>query len=111
MASSASRSGQALSVWSTVISVSPGRWAIVDAGLKAFGMDHGNPTAVGWDVFFCSDEHTTLLPDADGMLPTIGSKVEMIPAHVDPTVAYHETLVVADAGLVVDRWSVDLRGW
>jgi len=102
---------QALSVWSTVVSVSPGRWAVLDAGLKAFGMDHGNPTVDGHPVFFCSDEHTTVLPDSNGGLPAIGSKVPMTPAHVDPTVAYHETLVAVSAGNVVDRWPVDLRGW
>src|SRR5262249_19306920 len=33
----------ALSVLSTVISVSPG-YAVADCGLKSLGMDHGNPT-------------------------------------------------------------------
>ena len=35
---------QALSVLSTVISVSAG-WAVADCGLKALGMDHGNPSS------------------------------------------------------------------
>src|SRR5581483_3887233 len=34
---------QALTVLATVISVSPG-WAVADCGLKALGMDHGNPS-------------------------------------------------------------------
>jgi hypothetical protein len=37
------------------------------------------------------------------------------PAHVDPTIALHERMYVADgAGLdaaVVETWAVDLRGW
>ncbi len=28
---------------------------------EAFGMDHGEPTWPDGDLFFCSDEHTTLL--------------------------------------------------
>ena len=45
----------ALFVEATVISVSNG-WAVADAGLKAFGMDHGNPTMVeAGDVWYCSD--------------------------------------------------------
>jgi D-serine deaminase-like pyridoxal phosphate-dependent protein len=39
--------------------------------------------------------------------------VELLPAHVDPTVAYHEWLHVVDADHteVLDRWPVDMRGW
>ena len=39
------------------------------------------------------------------------SQVRLIPAHVDPTVAYHERLHVLDGEEVVDEWPVDLRGW
>jgi len=35
----------------------------------------------------------------------------VLPAHVDPTVAYHEFLHVVDGDAVVERWDVDLRGW
>ena len=38
--------------------------AVADCGLKALGMDHGNPTIDGADVWFCSDEHVTFAPDA-----------------------------------------------
>jgi hypothetical protein len=30
---------------------------------------------------------------------------------VDPTVAYHECMVVVDGDEVLDEWPVDLRGW
>src|SRR5580704_16473647 len=49
---------QALTILSTVISVSAG-WAVADCGLKALGMDHGNPSVEGAEVWFCSDEHLT----------------------------------------------------
>ena len=42
----------------TVISVSAPT-AVADGGLKALGMDHGNPNSDGATVWFCSDEHTT----------------------------------------------------
>ena len=54
----------ALSVLGTVISVSP-QWAVLDVGLKALGMDHGNPSVDGATVWFCSDEHLTYAPDGD----------------------------------------------
>jgi D-serine deaminase-like pyridoxal phosphate-dependent protein len=105
---------QALGVEVTVLSTTPTKgWGVVDAGLKAFGMDHGDPELPGWNVFFCSDEHTTFLPrpDGDGGLPAVGARLRMVPAHVDPTVAYHERIHVLDGEDVVEEWPVDLRGW
>ena len=99
--------GQALSVLATVISVSPG-WAVADCGLKALGMDHGPPTIPGASVWFCSDEHVTYGADSP---PRVGDRVRVLPAHVDPTVAYHERMYVVDGDEVIDVWSVDLRGW
>jgi len=108
---------QALTVLTTVVSTSPTKgWGVADAGLKAFGMDHGNPSllidhADGHEVFFCSDEHTTFLAAADGSLPAVGDRLQMVPAHIDPTVAYHEKLHVVRGDDVLDTWPVDLRGW
>jgi D-serine deaminase-like pyridoxal phosphate-dependent protein len=98
---------QALSVLSTVISVSAG-WAVADSGLKAFGMDHGNPSLEGAEVWFCSDEHLIFAPASPLQ---VGDRVRVLPAHVDPTVAYHDSLYVVEGDEVVDRWDVDLRGW
>lgn len=104
---------QACFVVATVLSVSDDRYAVADAGLKAFGMDHGNPTVVGHEVFFCSDEHVTFL--WDGRRPNVGDRIRMLPAHIDPTVAYHERLWVTegteDDAEVVGSWAVDLRNW
>ena len=52
----------ALRVVATVVHVSP-KYAVADCGLKALGMDHGNPTVEGGEVWFCSDEHVTFAPD------------------------------------------------
>ena len=101
---------QALTVLATVISVSPKGWIVADAGLKSLGMDHGDPSWDGGDVFFCSDEHTTLAP-TDGRSWRVGDRVRLRPAHVDPTVAKHEQMWVADGDEVVDRWAIDLRHW
>jgi D-serine deaminase-like pyridoxal phosphate-dependent protein len=98
---------QALFVWSTVVSASNG-WAVADCGLKALGMDHGNPTIDGAEVLFCSDEHVTFVPSAR---VRVGEKIRVWPAHVDPTVAYHERLYLAENGRIVEQWPIDLRGW
>ncbi len=101
---------QAIAVWSTVISTSPG-WAVCDTGLKSLGMDHGNPSIDGHTVWFCSDEHITFAP-ADGT-PAVspGDHVMVTPAHIDPTMALHECVYLVRGDEVVDRWAIDLRGW
>lgn len=98
---------QALSLLSTVLSVNEG-FAVADCGLKALGMDHGNPTVEGGRVWFCSDEHLTFAPEAR---LHVGQRVRVLPAHVDPTVAYHERIYVVSGEEVLDVWPVDLRGW
>ena len=99
----------AVSVLATVVSVTPGRWAVADAGLKAFGMDHGPPSWPGGEIAFVSDEHTTLL-DPEGTL-AVGDRVRLLPGHLDPTVARHECYWVVDGDDVVDCWPIDLRHW
>ena len=99
----------ALTVLSTVISVSSG-YAVADCGAKALGMDHGNPGILGGgEVWIVSDEHATF-----GATPqplSVGDRIRILPAHVDPTVAYHERMYVERDGRVEDVWEVDLRGW
>ena len=104
---------QALSLWCTVLSVQrgPRGWAVCDGGLKALGMDHGNPTVVDHVLVYCSDEHTTFVAAEGGALPGVGGRVRLLPGHVDPTVAYHERMYVVDGEDVVDCWEIDLRNW
>jgi D-serine deaminase-like pyridoxal phosphate-dependent protein len=97
----------ALTVLATVVSASASH-AVADCGLKALGMDHGNPSIDGATVLFCSDEHVTFVPAAP-VRP--GDRVRVWPAHVDPTVAYHERLHLVDGDRVLESWPVDLRGW
>jgi D-serine deaminase-like pyridoxal phosphate-dependent protein len=98
---------QAFWVLSTVISVAP-KYVVADCGLKALGMDHGNPDVPGARVWFCSDEHITLAPEKP-LRP--GARIRVTPAHVDPTLAYHDSLHVIAGDEVVDVWPIDLRGW
>ena len=106
----------------TVVS-SNQRHAVVDVGLKALGMDHGNPAATTWtddvgggigsgvatDVWFCSDEHVTI--SAVPGHTAVDARVLITPAHIDPTVAMHDVAWLVRDGEVIDRWPIDLRGW
>ena len=81
---------------------------MVDCGLKALGMDHGNPVIEGSEVWFCSDEHITFAPGAP---VRVGDRVKVMPSHIDPTIAYHERMQVVSGERVLETWPVDLRGW
>jgi D-serine deaminase-like pyridoxal phosphate-dependent protein len=102
----------ALRVLGTVINVHP-QWFVADVGLKALGMDHGNSTVPGASVWYHSDEHVTCAADPDGPLTgvRVGDRVTVLPAHVDPTMAYHERAYVVRDDEVLDVWEIDLRGW
>ncbi len=97
----------ALRLLARVISVSAG-YAVADCGLKALGMDHGNPVIAGARVLFCSDEHVTFAPERR---VTVGEWVHVVPAHVDPTLAYHERMHLVSGEEVIETWPIDLRGW
>jgi D-serine deaminase-like pyridoxal phosphate-dependent protein len=102
---------RALAIVATVIHAND-RWTVADCGLKAMGMDHGNPSVDDADVLFVSDEHLTFTPHAP---LRVGDRVFVWPAHIDPTIAYHERMHLAESfdlgATVVDTWPVDLRGW
>jgi D-serine deaminase-like pyridoxal phosphate-dependent protein len=98
---------RALSVLTTVISASTA-FAVSDCGLKSLGMDHGNPSIDDAMVLFCSDEHTTFVPEKS---VKVGDRLRAWPAHIDPTIAYHERMHVVSGEDVIETWAVDLRGW
>lgn len=101
----------ALFALGTVISRSTKGWAVLDTGLKCFGMDHGDPTVVdAGDCWFVSDEHLTFGIGEDATVQ-VGDKVRVLPAHVDPTVSQHERLHLVDGDDVLEVWEVDLRHW
>ena len=104
---------QACFVIGTVISANA-KFAVADVGLKSMGMDHGNPSVQtfdgqGADVWFLSDEHVTFVPHAG--VASVGDRVRVVPAHIDPTMAMHKRAWVVSGHEVVDQWPIDLRGW
>jgi D-serine deaminase-like pyridoxal phosphate-dependent protein len=101
----------ALYALGTVISRSAKGWAVLDTGLKTFGMDHGDPRVLDvGDCWFVSDEHLTF-GVAEGADVTVGDRVRVLPAHVDPTISQHERLHLVDGDDVLEVWDVDLRHW
>ncbi len=102
-----------LFVWATVMSRPAQDRAIVDAGLKALGMDSGPPTV--WDepaATFerASDEHGRLGIAAATNRLNLGDKVRLVPGHCDPTVNLYDWYVGIRGNRVEAIWPITARG-
>lgn len=102
----------ALTLLTTVISVSPPNRAIVDAGMKSLSSDNGLPRIVspaGVDILALHEEHgiLELLPDAE---VDVGTHIELVPSHVCTTVNLHDNYIVVSNGVVEDIWPIVGRG-
>jgi D-serine deaminase-like pyridoxal phosphate-dependent protein len=103
---------EALRCLTTVVS-RQGPLAVLDAGMKALAVDHGNPElpdGVPARVLFLSDEHTTLAVE-DAFTARPGDRLWLRPSHVDPTVNLHDHLYAVRNDEVVDVWPVAARGY
>ena len=106
----------ALTLLSTVVSGPHGGQITIDAGLKALYRDGGRPRVLTpefadliYDWF--GDEYGKLSrPDRSVHLPELGTVVELVVSHCDPTVNLFDRFFLTRAGEVVDVWPIDLRG-
>lgn len=90
----------------------PGR-VIVNAGWKAFGTDSGNPAPLrgapaGSIYRYMGDEHGAV-DFEKGQSPELGSIVEFLTSHCDPTVNLYSNYHVVDGDEVVDIWPIRSR--
>jgi 3-hydroxy-D-aspartate aldolase len=102
-----------LFVWATVMSRPTEERAIVDAGLKALGMDSGPPNV--WDepaatYERASDEHGRLAVTAATNRLKIGDKIKLVPGHCDPTVNLYDWYVGVRGDRVEAIWPIVARG-
>ena len=114
--------GQSLYVHASVVSVDePQGKRVLDAGAKACDFVCGMPSATSIDdeglakqlsgTRFQSggDEHGILFDVPEGILP-VGSTVQLVPSHCDPTVNLHDYFVGVREGKVEALWEIDARG-
>jgi 3-hydroxy-D-aspartate aldolase len=102
-----------LFVAASVVSANkPGR-VVVNAGWKAFATDSGKPVALrggprGADFRFMGDEHGALdFEGGDG--PALGSTIEFLTSHCDPTVNLYGAFHVVRGNEVIDVWPIRAR--
>jgi 3-hydroxy-D-aspartate aldolase len=104
-----------LFVRTTVISANAKDHVTTDAGLKAFATDGPRPVIArgapaGAEYFFFGDEHGRVeLKDAPRHLP-VGSALECLTPHCDPTVNLHSVYHVVEGDTLIDIWPIDARG-
>lgn len=102
-----------LFVWATVMSHPTKDRAVLDAGLKAFGVDAGLPVVLGMpDVEYvrAADEHGKLMLHDPARTLTVGQKLKVIPGHCDPTVNLYDWYVGYRGDRVEALWPIVARG-
>lgn len=111
-----SRFRPALTLLTTVVNASHGTHVTVDAGLKALYRDGAIPHVItpgyeGLRYDWFGDEYGRLSPEkGTGNLPDLGSTLELVVSHCDPTVNLFDSFRIVRGGKVVDVWPIDLRG-
>jgi D-serine deaminase-like pyridoxal phosphate-dependent protein len=106
---------EGLFVQTTVISANGDGLAITDGGLKRFATDGPAPEILrgapeGSRYMFKGDEHgAVVLPDGIADLP-VGTTVDCLSPHCDPTVNLYDHYHVIRGDTLVDIWPVDARG-
>ena len=104
-----------LFVRTSVISASHPGFVTTDAGLKAFATGSGDPVIASGapaaaTYSFMGDEHGRIsFATADDHL-ALGTGVECIVPHCDPTIGLYDVYHVVQGDTLVDIWPVDGRG-
>ncbi len=106
----------ALTLMTTVVSASHNTHVTIDAGLKSLYKDGAQPivvtaehAALRYDWF--GDEYGMLsTKDKAVNLPQLGTVLELVVSHCDPTVNQFDSYHIIRKGRVVDVWPIDLRG-
>jgi D-serine deaminase-like pyridoxal phosphate-dependent protein len=107
------RFAHSLFVLATVMSRPGPDSAIVDAGLKASGVDSGMPGVWGRPGLAytrASDEHGWVEVAAGAAPPGLGDKLLLVPGHCDPTVNLYDWYVCVRGGVVEALWPITARG-
>lgn len=90
-------------------------WPTLDGGFKCFSMDGATPrlargAPAGAVYQFYGDEFGKIQFARPGEKLKLGSKVEIVTPHCDPTVNMHDFYHCVRKNVLVDIWPVDARG-
>jgi 3-hydroxy-D-aspartate aldolase len=98
-----------------VISANHPTLVTVDAGLKAFATEAGEPPIVagapeGSVYRFMGDEHGAIVPPRGVPPPKLGDRITLAAPHCDPTVNLYEAYHVVRGDTLEAIWPVTARG-
>lgn len=107
--------GPALRLLTTVISVNHESFVTVDAGLKALYQDGGKPQVIvpansGLKYDWFGDEYGKITCADNSKLPSLGTVLELITSHCDPTINLFNRYFLTRGEKVIGTWPIDLRG-
>lgn len=105
----------ALRLLTTVVSANQKGFVTVDAGLKTLYRDGGKPRVIvpenstlEYDWF--GDEYGMITGADNAELPALGTVLELITSHCDPTINLFDYYFLTRGEKVVGMWPIDLRG-
>ncbi len=105
----------ALRLLTTVVSVNQKGYVTVDAGLKSLYKDGAVPQVITpgfsemkYDWF--GDEYGKIIYQAGQKAPVLGTVLELIVSHCDPTINLFDHFFITRGDKVVDIWPIELRG-
>ena len=105
----------ALFVATAVVSTNAPGYVTTDAGLKAFATDGPAPEVAigapeGSRYQFFGDEHGKLILPDGAEKPPLGTRIECVTPHCDPTVNLYDFYHVVRGDTLIDIWPIDARG-
>jgi D-serine deaminase-like pyridoxal phosphate-dependent protein len=105
----------ALRLLTTVISANHDNFVTVDAGLKSLYRDGGKPQVIipekaGLQYEWFGDEYGLITCSDKSKLPTIGTVLELVTSHCDPTINLFDRYFLTQEENVIGTWEIDLRG-
>jgi len=104
-----------MTLMSTVVNNNHNGKVTIDAGLKSLYRDGPGPLVI-FPLIDCKyawagDEHGyLLLNDPNIQKPAVGSKVELIVSHCDPTINLFNKFFIVRDDVVIDEWKIESRG-
>lgn len=102
-----------LTILSTVVSKSASEKRVtIDAGLKSLTTDSGfaEPKDMANVTYTPAGDEQGWLSWEEGTDIPIGTRIEMIPSHIDPTVNLHDFYYAYRKGVIEEIWPVATRG-
>jgi D-serine deaminase-like pyridoxal phosphate-dependent protein len=111
----------ALRLLTTVVSVNQKGFVTVDAGLKTLYKDGAVPRIftpveypfgkfAGMNYDWFGDEYGKIIYGENSKAPALGTVLELIVSHCDPTINLFDRFYITKGSEVVDEWQIDLRG-